>query len=899
MSGLNLTLLENVHTAAGKTVARCPACAETGDDASGEHLVIKADGRFGCIKYPGAEGAEHRKRIFALVGVPEKREANRTPPPKAPERKGAKVHPTFDSAAKAAAWAVGQKMGKPYHEKARWPYHDAIGNTIAYVIRFEPDDKALDDQGKPDKTFMPVHAVKNGWKVGDPPDKWPMFNLPSILASTGPIYVNEGEKASASGTAIGLTCTTSSHGAKAPAKTDWGPLAGRNIFILPDHDRDGRGYAEKVPGLAHAAGAASIRILELPGLPPKGDLFDFVALRSEQSPETIRAEIEWLTASAPAWTPTEEHAADDIPADIASDKIIVLPGGGVSITKCAEYIFRKLAPTHELFVRGGVVMELRQDDTGGLRLDILRSQAFRSRIEKLGMLVAWRTGAESHPVLKPITCPTDTAEALLASEPAMLLPRVRGLAACPVLAEVDGQPRVLTKGYHSHNGGLLVTAGKMPPQMEVAQAVDALRLLVEEFDFTSPSDRSRALASFITPELSLGGWVRGHIPVDMAEADKSQSGKGYRQKETFAVYNEEPYRIAIRDGGVGGLDESIAQALITGRPFIQVDNVRGRLESQFIEMMATAGGCVGARVPHRGEVQVDSRHFLLFMTSNGVETTRDLANRASIIRIRKRPGYTFRQFPEGDILAHIQANQTYFLGAVFAVIRAWHAAGKPRTAEVRHDFREWAQTLDWIVQNILQEAPLIDGHSEAQERVSNPALTWLRRVALAVEADKRLDEEIMAGSIGELCEDHGIEIPGLRDAGDEVGRNKRVGILMKKAFGEVEEIAIDRYHVKRTETDHYYAASQEYKQVKTYVFTLADATSPEQPEQPSELSKNTPHFSESSTPCSGYSGNAGNMSKDGHIEDEERAAILEYDAHLPRAEAERHAAIQSEGSLTP
>jgi len=164
----------------------------------------------------------------------------------------------------------------------------------------------------------------------------------------------------------------------------------------------------------------------------------------------------------------------------------------VSITKCAEYIFRKLAPTHELFVRGGVVMELRQDDTGGLRLDILRSQAFRSRIEKLGMVVAWRTGAESHPILKPITCPTDTAEALLASEPAMLLPRVRGLAACPVLAEVDGQPRVLTKGYHSHNGGLLVTAGKMPPQMEVAQAVDALRLLVEEFDFTSPSDRSRA-----------------------------------------------------------------------------------------------------------------------------------------------------------------------------------------------------------------------------------------------------------------------------------------------------------------------------------------------------------------------------------------------------------------------
>jgi len=148
----------------------------------------------------------------------------------------------------------------------------------------------------------------------------------------------------------------------------------------------------------------------------------------------------------------------------------------------------------------------------------------------------------------------------------------------------------------------------------------------------------------------------------------------------------------------------------------------------------------------------------------------------------------------------------------------------------------------------LRKLPLLNGHSEAQERVSNTALTWLRRVALAVEADKRLDEEIMAGSIGELCEDHGIEIPGLRDAGDEVGRNKRVGILMKKAFGEAAELSIDRYHVRRTEKDHYYQAEQQYKTLRAYVFNLQLPEQPEQPElpelpeQPLELSKNPPIF---------------------------------------------------------
>ena len=54
----------------GKIIARCPACAEAGHDQKGEHLVINADGRFGCVVYPGdsADAKEHRKRIFALCG---------------------------------------------------------------------------------------------------------------------------------------------------------------------------------------------------------------------------------------------------------------------------------------------------------------------------------------------------------------------------------------------------------------------------------------------------------------------------------------------------------------------------------------------------------------------------------------------------------------------------------------------------------------------------------------------------------------------------------------------------------------------------------------------------------------------------------------------------------------
>jgi hypothetical protein len=65
---LDLSRLENVRQRGNKTVARCPACAELGHDEKGEHLVIMADGRFGCVVCPGAAGKDHRKQIHALAG---------------------------------------------------------------------------------------------------------------------------------------------------------------------------------------------------------------------------------------------------------------------------------------------------------------------------------------------------------------------------------------------------------------------------------------------------------------------------------------------------------------------------------------------------------------------------------------------------------------------------------------------------------------------------------------------------------------------------------------------------------------------------------------------------------------------------------------------------------------
>ena len=65
---LDVAKLEKVRELAGGMIqARCPACAEGGNDHSGEHLRIYPAGKFGCCVHP--KDGEHRKRIWALAGV--------------------------------------------------------------------------------------------------------------------------------------------------------------------------------------------------------------------------------------------------------------------------------------------------------------------------------------------------------------------------------------------------------------------------------------------------------------------------------------------------------------------------------------------------------------------------------------------------------------------------------------------------------------------------------------------------------------------------------------------------------------------------------------------------------------------------------------------------------------
>jgi RecA/RadA recombinase len=157
----------------------------------------------------------------------------------------------------------------------RWPvtetytYEDAGGDPVFRVQRHTSPDSGS-------KTFRQQRWTPGGWVSGMDGVKRVLYRLPRVLeALPGPVYVCEGERDVDALTSLGATATTNAGGAGKWDASFSTALRGRNVVILPDNDPPGEKHADLVKA-ALTGVAASVKVLRLPGLPPKGDVSDWL-----------------------------------------------------------------------------------------------------------------------------------------------------------------------------------------------------------------------------------------------------------------------------------------------------------------------------------------------------------------------------------------------------------------------------------------------------------------------------------------------------------------------------------------------------------------------------------------------------------------------------------------------
>ena len=173
-----------------------------------------------------------------------------------PERPGFPIPP-----------GMAGELGEPV---TWWDYHSETGAIVARVVRFQPRGK--------DKTYRQCRPDGDRWRWKMEGLKIPLYHLPELLgAETGAtVYITEGEKHADQLRSWGLIATTNAGGAKKFRADHAATLARFDCVILPDNDDAGREHRDVVVASLRKAGCHSIRVLNLPDLPPKGDVIDWV-----------------------------------------------------------------------------------------------------------------------------------------------------------------------------------------------------------------------------------------------------------------------------------------------------------------------------------------------------------------------------------------------------------------------------------------------------------------------------------------------------------------------------------------------------------------------------------------------------------------------------------------------
>lgn len=495
---------------------------------------------------------------------------------------------------------------------------------------------------------------------------------------------------------------------------------------------------------------------------------------------------------------------------------VILPGAGVTISQTAGELFgaiaREVPPT--VFWRGGAAVRLCGDRDNKPSITVLTAAMARSLFEQYAHLRKYRV-KDGQLELRDAILDEAMAKAILAAQEASrFLPPLAGILRCPRLSVDDGQIRRIGRGYDGPSG-LYVWDAPDTPVVAAGEAAAAILDLFAEFHFEGVADRSRAVASLLAPALKHAGLLNGSIPLNIAEADRSQAGKGLFPQIHGALYGEEAKVVARRKGGVGSFDESLASHFLTGGSLIHLDNVRGALKSEYLEAALTSRTHFPVRVPHLGQVDVDISNTVIWLSSNGFESTMDLGNRASIVRIRKREGFQYSNIPQ-----QVRDRRGYFLGCLFSIIEEYFRQGSQRTCEGRHSFHDWAQTLDWIVQNLFELPPLLDGHAEAQAVITNPALGFLRQLAIAVDLDERLGMPLTATDLVDVCVLHDVRISESKANSDleDLSAARTIGKRLQPLFRGNHPVRAGRFEVMRSAVTNQGPVGNQFSQ-RLYTFS--------------------------------------------------------------------------------
>lgn len=470
-----------------------------------------------------------------------------------------------------------------------------------------------------------------------------------------------------------------------------------------------------------------------------------------------------------------------------------------SITETASELATYFETTRNVFSQGGNPIRISCHGT----IEDLKADTMRSLVET-------------------VCTPVRPSKSGREERVALTKPDAQAILSCPAFSESLGPIEVTVRCalLDSDASGALVpksgyvrrlkaysSGSEVRDPQDLPAAVKRLTMLLEDFRFATPADRSRAMVALLSPAIVLNTMIPGRAPGTLVTADESQTGKGYFLSLLAAVYGETTHAIS-QGPGVANVEELFDATLSQGQPFIVVDNIRGKLDAPKIESFMTETSYT-ARSAYRPTMAINPTRYILGFTSNKMETTADLANRCNCISLRKQekefPAYPLPDGSHGDIRTLVQATQPDFLGAVYMVIKAWVAKGRPRkSVPVYSAFSEFWGVMEYIVTELMgMESPTATLGPSVM-LVTKPIALFLRDIAMICERSHLLNSAMSASKILEIASANDVDMSFLRrsgfgteEEGDGTASKTSLGRHLAGLFGKGDKFEVEDFTVTR------------------------------------------------------------------------------------------------------
>ena len=368
----------------------------------------------------------------------------------------------------------------------------------------------------------------------------------------------------------------------------------------------------------------------------------------------------------------------------------------------------------EIYNRNGVPFTLNHLTQ---TLKLMSPDSFRTWSEKYAVCFAWVESEDSPTMRVRKSMSVTDATTTLSSEyflnhlrPIRKLNPVR----LPVLRK-SGAIELLPIGYDAESQTFTFETPGLdyPKEMSLAEAKAILGDLLAEFCF--PDDGGRSMAVVVSGMLTLcayGLLPNGTlVPCFIILANAEGAGKTLVAK-VIVVPILGKFEAGVKPGNDEELRKALLGAVMQGRNCIILDNIKEHLDSASLEAFLTStvwsDRILGSNKSFSGE-----KSTVVFATGNACTVSPDMRRRSLFVTLFMREERAeARQFNRSLDVPYLLEKRGDILSAVWTLIKAWDADGRPRGSKTHSSFPEWTKTIAAIVEHAGYrspvETPLVD-----------------------------------------------------------------------------------------------------------------------------------------------------------------------------------------------